>query len=71
VRVPIKGKATEAGIFSASEVALLYRVFNLTRVSGENDEKRDERASRIIANYMAGVTDETELAAISKQALGR
>ena len=70
-RVPIRRKATEAGIFDPSELALLGRVFEQLKLNNQSTEARDALASRIIANYMAGVTDEQELVSLSRQPLGR
>ncbi|QND61491.1 hypothetical protein [Mesorhizobium huakuii] len=69
--MPIRKKATEAGIFDPSEVALLGRVFEHLRLDNQSPEARDAIASRIIANYMAGIQDEAELVSLSKQPLGR
>ena len=69
--MPIRKKATEAGIFDPSEVALLGRVFERLRLDNQSPEARDAIASRIIANYMAGIKDEAELVSLSKQPLGR
>lgn len=68
--MPIRHKAHEAGSFDPSEVELLGRVFDQLK-AGFLTEDRDALASRIIANYMAGIKDEAELVALSKQALGR
>lgn len=67
--MPIRRKATEAGIFDPSELALLGRVFEQLKVNDHH--AREALASRIIANYMAGVTDEAELVSLSRQPLGR
>jgi len=69
--MPIRRKATEAGIFNASDLALLGRVYEKLKLDDQLPEERDAVASRIIANYMAGVVDEAELASLSKQPLGR
>ncbi|MGX5831336.1 hypothetical protein [Mesorhizobium sp. 43Arga] len=68
--MPIRHKAREAGNFEPSEVELLGRVFDRLKDDLPHDA-REALASRIIANYMAGVTDEAELLALSKQPLGR
>ena len=70
-RVPIRRKATEAGIFDPSELALLARVFEQLKLNNQSTEARNALASRIIANYMAGVTDELELVSLSRYPLGR
>ncbi len=60
-------KAKEFGIFSASEVATLGRVFDRLKREGASEHLREALASRILANYTAGITDEDELVS----ALGR
>ena len=67
----IRSKATEAGILRPSELDLLGRVFQQLKRDGQSPEARDSLASRIIANYMAGVVDEAELVSLSRQPLGR
>ncbi|QPC91996.1 hypothetical protein [Mesorhizobium sp. INR15] len=69
--MPIRRKATEAGIFNSSELALLGRVFDQLRAEDQSPDARETIASRVIANYMAGVVDEAELVSLSKQPLGR
>ncbi|TPJ32735.1 hypothetical protein [Mesorhizobium sp. B2-6-5] len=68
--MPIRRKATEAGILEPEELALLGRVFEQIKGNGQSPGQ-DAIASRVIANYMAGVTDEAELVSLSKQPLGR
>jgi len=69
--MPIRRKAVEAGIFEPSELALLGRVFEHLKLGHQSPDARDALASRIIANYMAGVVDESELISLSRQPLGR
>ncbi|KAA3447152.1 hypothetical protein C7I87_28285 [Mesorhizobium sp. SARCC-RB16n] len=69
--MPIRRKATEAGILEPEELALLGRVFEQVTVNRQSPEALDALASRVIANYMAGVTDEAELVLLSRQPLGR
>jgi hypothetical protein len=69
--VPIRRKATDAGIFDAAELALLGRVFDKLKLEHPSPDSLDMIASRIIANYMAGVTDEAELVSLSRRPLGR
>ena len=69
--MPILRKAVEAGIFEPSELALLGRVFEQLKLDNQSTNSREALASRIIANYMAGVVDELELISLSKQPLGR
>ncbi|RWN54259.1 hypothetical protein [Mesorhizobium sp.] len=67
----VRRKAEEAGIFDPSELDLLARAFEQLKLEGQSTGQREALASRIIANYMAGVTDETELISLSRQPLGR
>jgi hypothetical protein len=69
--MPIRRKAEEAGVFNPSEVALLGRVFDRLKIEGESEQRRESLASRIIANFEAGITDEEELGSASKLPLGR
>ncbi|RWC29974.1 hypothetical protein EN850_12495 [Mesorhizobium sp. M8A.F.Ca.ET.207.01.1.1] len=67
----MRTKANEAGVFDPAEMALLGRVFDQLKPDDQSAGARDALASRIIANYMAGVTDEAELVSLSRQPLGR
>jgi len=69
--MPIRRKAVDAGIFDPSELALLGRVFEQLKRADQSFDEQGRLASRIIANYMAGVADESELVALSRQPLGR
>lgn len=69
--MPIRSKAAEAGVIGPTDLELLGRVFQDTAAPGESDLDRETRASRIIAYFTAGVTDETELRTLAKQPLGR
>ena len=69
--MPIRRKATEAGILQPPELELLGRVFEQLKLDGQSPEAREALASRIITNYMAGVADEAELVTLSRQPLGR
>ncbi|RUV66255.1 MAG: hypothetical protein EOR30_29310 [Mesorhizobium sp.] len=68
--MPIYRKAKEFGVFSASEVALLGRVFDRLKIESESEHRREVLASRILENYTAGFTDEDELVSASKLPLG-
>lgn len=50
---------------------VLARVYDGLVRPGDSPEKREQLASRIIANYMAGITDSGDLARISARPLGR
>ncbi|RWB91161.1 MAG: hypothetical protein EOQ52_06965 [Mesorhizobium sp.] len=69
--MPIYRRAEEAGVFTSSEVALLGRVFERLKSDGQSLERREALASRVIANFQAGITDEEELLSVSKLPLGR
>ncbi|RWH73428.1 hypothetical protein [Mesorhizobium sp.] len=69
--MPIHKRAKEAGVFSSSDVALLGRVFDKLKNEHQSPERREALASRIMANYLAGIRDEDELLTASKLPLGR
>jgi hypothetical protein len=69
--MPIRKKAAEIGNFTPSQLILLGRVFDATKIEGETEAQREARASRIIANYLAGIVDEAELIELSRRPLGR
>ncbi|RUW61147.1 hypothetical protein [Mesorhizobium sp. M7A.F.Ca.US.008.03.1.1] len=69
--MPIHRKAADAGIFRPAELDLLGRVFEQLNFDGQSGDARDAIASRVIANYMAGIKDEAELLSLSRQPLGR
>jgi hypothetical protein len=69
--MPIYKRAKEAGVFSSSEVALLGRVFDKLKNDHQSPERGEALASRIMANYLAGIRDEDELLTASKLPLGR
>ena len=69
--MPIRQRAKEAGIFNSSEVALLGRVFDKLKNEQQTPERQEALASRVIANYLAGMRDEAELLSASQLPLGR
>ncbi len=69
--MPIRRKAVDAGICDPAQLALLGRVFEQLKLTDQSADAQARLASRIIANYMAGIKDEAELASLSKQPLGR
>lgn len=46
-------------------------VVDATSMPSETDSQREARASRIIAYFQSGITEEKELRILAKQALGR
>ncbi|ANN58708.1 hypothetical protein A9174_19460 [Mesorhizobium loti NZP2037] len=62
----IQRKADEAGVFDPSALALLDRVFEQLKLDDCCVFQNEALASRIIANYLAGVVDEAELALMSR-----
>jgi hypothetical protein len=70
--MPIKRAIDRTGgVFTPDELQLLQRVFNQLSNPADTDDVRDGLASRIIANFQAGIRDEKELMSLSRQALGR
>ncbi|RWO42806.1 MAG: hypothetical protein EOS11_14545 [Mesorhizobium sp.] len=69
--MPLRGRAEDSGVFNPSELALLGRVFDRLKVGAQSEKQRETLASRIMANYMAGVVDEEDLLSASKLPLGR
>ena len=61
----------EAGTFVPDEVDLICRVLKRLSVEKLERHKREALAQRVMANYMAGITDEDDLVSWSKQPLGR
>lgn len=59
------------GTFAPDEVELLIRVFRAGAPAEESDDQKEHRASRIIAAYMTGISDERELLELSRKPLGR
>lgn len=69
--MPLSKIMSEAGVFSASEVALIARVFDALHLQNSTALDREEHASRIIADYQSGITDEAELVRRAKDRSGR
>ncbi|MCG7508262.1 hypothetical protein [Mesorhizobium retamae] len=69
--MPMRQKLEEAGVLQPEEIALLTRVYEATCRKFENNSDREQRASRIIANYQLGIRDEDELIELSRRPLGR
>lgn len=69
--MPLRRLASESGLYLPSEVELLGRVFDKLVDPDMDTSQREALASRVIANYMAGIKDEDELASLSKQPLHR
>lgn len=67
----IRQRALEAEIFDPEELEILARVFDRLKNVGQTTEQREALASRIIANFMAGIVDENELVSLSRLPLGR
>jgi hypothetical protein len=58
-------------VFRPADLQLLSRVFKATSSAEESSQQREDRASRIFAYYMIGITEEAELQSLSRQPLGR
>lgn len=63
--MPLQRKFEDGVVLSPEEVELLTKVFVATSVEGESDGERENRASRIIANYQLGISNEKELVDLS------
>ena len=59
------------GAFRPSEVALLAGVLEKLKVKDLAQAEREAVAKRVLANFMAGVTDEAGLISLSQKPLGR
>lgn len=64
--MPIRQKLEDVAILQPDEIDFLIRVFVATCVENETAQDREERASRIIANYQLGIREEAELIALSR-----
>ncbi|MBN9069844.1 MAG: hypothetical protein J0H60_26315 [Rhizobiales bacterium] len=69
--MPVTRTVQHLGNFTTDEVDLFWRTYDATKGDGETEADKEHRASRIIANYMAGITDEDELTELSRRPLGR
>ena len=70
--MPIKRAVDRTGgLFTPEDLDLLQRVFEIASNPGDDDEQRDRCASRIVANFQAGIRDEEELISLSRKPLGR
>lgn len=64
--MPIRQKLEDIAILQPDEIDLLTKVFAATCIENETAQDREERASRIIANYQLGIRNEAELIALSR-----
>jgi hypothetical protein len=69
--MPIQQIARDAGIFSPADVAFLGRVFDKLKDEQQSPDQCEALASRLLANFLAGIRDEAELLSVSKLPLGR
>lgn len=54
--MPIKRAVDRTGgLFTPEDLDLLQRVFEIASNPGDDDEHRDRCASRIVANFQAGI----------------
>lgn len=63
--MPMRKLLGEAAVFQPEEIDFLTKVFDATMFDGEDEAERENRASRIIANYQIGIRDEAELIELS------
>jgi len=59
--MPIQLKAKDAGIFDASEVAMLGRVFDKLKSERPSPGEEEVISAQIITIYSSDVSDEAEL----------
>ncbi|RWE72724.1 MAG: hypothetical protein EOS63_29790 [Mesorhizobium sp.] len=69
--MPVRQKAQDAGIFEPAQLEFVARVFDRLKTEEQTADEREALASRILANFMAGIEDEEELVSLSRLALGR
>jgi hypothetical protein len=69
--MPMRQKAHEAGVLLPADLNLLARVFDRLKIDGQTADQCEALASRILANFMAGIEDEEELVSLSRLPLGR
>lgn len=60
-----------SGVFGPTELDLFERVLAKLGCKQLSEAARSSMAQRVMANYMAGISDESELVEISRQPLGR
>ncbi|RUV40914.1 MAG: hypothetical protein E5X45_29410 [Mesorhizobium sp.] len=54
-------------ILGPSDLEMLGRVLDDTATPGEDDREREARASRILAYFLAGISDEAQLCRLVKR----
>lgn len=69
--MPIEKLAKQEGSFNPEEIELMARAFARAADSISEAGKREAIASRVLANYLAGIEDEDELAMLSRRPLSR
>ncbi|MDX8451197.1 hypothetical protein RFM98_00350 [Mesorhizobium sp. VK9D] len=57
--------------FSSRRTLISCERVDRLKFDGQTAEQRDVLASRIIANFMAGITDDEELISLSRRPLSR
>lgn len=67
----MKSTRSQDGAFRPSELGLFSRVMERLKSKDLGDASQQELAQRVMANYMAGLTDEDELVEASRRPLGR
>jgi hypothetical protein len=69
--MPAHARRQESGVFNPADLDLIDRVLKKLRSDELGEEKRRHLVQRVMANYMAGMTDEDELVEFSRRPLGR
>jgi hypothetical protein len=60
-----------SGVFGPTELDLFERVLAKLGCDQRDEATRSSMVQRVMANYMAGIRDESELVETSRQPLGR
>jgi hypothetical protein len=69
--MPAHARHQDGGTFEPSELDLFGRVLKKLNSQELTEVQRQVMALRVMANYMAGITDEDELFELSRTPLGR
>lgn len=64
--MPIRRKATEAGVSRPADLGKLGRVSDATAVKGETAEDRERCAANILHHFEGGLNDEATLISLQK-----
>ena len=69
--LPTSSARVAGGAFQPMELQMFGRILARLKCNELASTKREDLAQRVMANYMAGITDEDELVEVSRRPLGR